>query len=169
MGPGLAIKAVAGARFSVLTFGLAQIVMDIEPLVGMMRGATVLHGATHTYLAAIFIAIVVAVIAPPICRPILRRWNRELSLHGLAWLTGAESWSAGPVFTGAFAGTLSHVALDSVMHSDITPLAPWLNSNILLGVVSISSLHLVCVATAVLGFVIWLVRALPRRKVGGVV
>jgi len=101
MGPGLAIKAVVGARFSVLTFGLAQIAMDIEPLIGMIRGSTVIHGATHTYLAAIFIAIVVAVIAPFICCPVLRRWNRELSFYGLAWLTAAESLSAGPVITGA--------------------------------------------------------------------
>lgn len=49
MGAGLALKAVAGRHFSVLTFGIAQVAMDIEPLVGMLRGAAVLHGPTHTY------------------------------------------------------------------------------------------------------------------------
>lgn len=48
MGAGLALKAVAGRHFSVLTFGIAQVAMDIEPLVGMLRGAAVLHGPTHT-------------------------------------------------------------------------------------------------------------------------
>lgn len=52
MGAGLALKAVAGRHFSVLTFGIAQVAMDIEPLVGMLRGAAVLHGPTHTYLGA---------------------------------------------------------------------------------------------------------------------
>jgi hypothetical protein len=31
MGPGLAIKALAGHRFSILTFGIAQVAMDVEP------------------------------------------------------------------------------------------------------------------------------------------
>ena len=44
MGAGLALKAMAGRHFSVLTFGMAQVAMDIEPLVGMLRGAAVLHG-----------------------------------------------------------------------------------------------------------------------------
>ncbi len=52
MGPGLLVKAVAGRHFSILTFGIAQVAMDIEPLMGLMRGATVLHGPTHTYPAA---------------------------------------------------------------------------------------------------------------------
>ncbi|MCB1770876.1 MAG: hypothetical protein KDJ31_14465 [Candidatus Competibacteraceae bacterium] len=34
-GPGLAIKALAGRRFSLLTFGIAQVAMDIEPLIGL--------------------------------------------------------------------------------------------------------------------------------------
>ena len=44
MGAGLALKAMAGRHFSVLTFGMAQAAMDLEPLVGMLRGAAVLHG-----------------------------------------------------------------------------------------------------------------------------
>ncbi len=87
----MAIKALAGRHCSLLTFGIAQIAMDIEPLVGLIRGSEVLHGPTHTYLAALFIAIVVAVVSPPICRPILRRWNQELSYYRLEWLAESES------------------------------------------------------------------------------
>ena len=39
LGPGFAIKALAGRHFSLLTFGVAQVTMDIEPLVGLIRGA----------------------------------------------------------------------------------------------------------------------------------
>ena len=66
MGPGLAIKALAGRRFSVLTFGIAQVAMDIEPLVRLFRSSDVLHGPTHNYLAALPIAAVVAFISPTI-------------------------------------------------------------------------------------------------------
>ncbi len=156
MGPGLAIKALAGRHFSVLTFGIAQVAMDIEPLVGMVRGSAVLHGPTHTYLAGLVIAAVVVLVSPLICRPILRRWNRELSLHRLGWLAEPESFTPMPVIAGAFIGTISHVMLDSIMHFDISPLAPWFNTNALLGLVSIETLHQFCILAGLFGIVGWL-------------
>ena len=151
MGPGLAIKALAGPRFSLLTFGIAQVAMDIEPLVGMLRGTDVLHGPTHTYLAAPFIAVAAAVVSPWVCRPILRRWNRELIHYRLDGFVESESFAPGPGLAGALAGTLSHVMLDSIMHADIAPLAPWSGSNALLGFVSLGALHQLCVAAGLLG------------------
>ena len=166
MGPGLAIKAIAGRHFSVLTFGIAQVAMDIEPFIGLIRGANVLHGPTHNYLAALVIAIVVALISPTICRPVLRRWNRELSFYHLAWLVETESFSPAPVLTGAFVGTLSHVILDTFMHADITPLAPWSNSNTLLGLVSVSALYQLCLLCGALGLVGWVYRARRQQRPG---
>ena len=156
MGPGLAIKALAGRHFSVLTFGIAQVAMDIEPLIGLFRGSEVLHGTTHTYLASLGIAAVVAAISPTIYRPILRRWNRELSFHRLAWLVTLESFSAVSVFTGAFSGTISHVILDSIMHSDISPLAPWSKANTLQGLISVEALHQFCIFSGLFGVAGWL-------------
>lgn len=164
MGPGLAIKAVAGERFSLLAFGLAQVAMDIEPLIGLMRGAEVLHGPTHTYLAAACIALAVAAVAPPLCRPILRRWNRELSASGLAWLAAPGAWSATAVVAGALTGTLSHVALDSFMHADIAPLMPWSRANGLLGEVSIAALHTFCVGAGAFGIAAWFARRWRERR-----
>ncbi|HZW25858.1 MAG TPA: DUF4184 family protein [Gallionella sp.] len=164
MGPGLAIKAVAGRHFSVLTFGIAQVAMDIEPVVGMIRGSEVLHGPTHTYLAACVIALFVAAFAPLICRPILHRWNQELTFLRLDWLASPESWSTIPVMTGAFIGTLSHVALDSIMHSDITPLAPFSNANGLLDVISTGALHQWCIGTGVSGILVWLAIGWRTRR-----
>ena len=164
MGPGLAIKAIAGRRFSLLTFGTAQVAMDIEPLIGLLRGADVLHGPTHTYAAALVIAAIVASIAPLVCRLILRCWNRELFFCGLPWLLESDSFTLAPVIAGAYIGTLSHVLLDSIMHSDISPLAPWSNANGLLGLISIETLHLSCVGTGLLGVGIWLVVAWHKRR-----
>ena len=158
MGPGLAIKALAGPHFSLLTFGIAQVAMDIEPLLGLLRGSEVLHGPSHTYFAAFLIAAVVALISPAICRPILRRWNRELSFYRLDGLIASESCSfaAVPVIAGALAGTLSHVLLDSFMHADISPLAPWSTGNAFLGLISIEALHRFCILSGLLGVVAWL-------------
>ena len=64
---------------------------------------------------------------------------------------------------GAFAGTLSHVALDAVMHADMTPLAPFAAGNRWLRAVSIETLHLGCVAAGVLGLAVWMLRLAMRR------
>jgi membrane-bound metal-dependent hydrolase YbcI (DUF457 family) len=164
LGPGLAIKSLAGRHFSLLTFGVAQVAMDIEPLLGMLRGAGRLHGPSHTYLAALGIAALVAVISPALCRPILRRWNRELTFYRLAWLTTPVTFTPLPVIAGAFVGTLSHVMLDSVMHVDITPFAPWADANRLLGVISLAALHQVCVVAGLFGLGVWLAVAWFHRR-----
>eukprot|EP01030_Chromulinospumella_sphaerica_P018004 gene18004-17852_t len=168
MGAGLALKAVAGRQFSVLTFGIAQVAMDIEPLVGMLRGAAVLHGPTHTYLGAVPIALATAALAPWLCRPLLRRWNQEVQHHRVAWLSEGEQWRPRTVWISALAGTWTHVALDSVMHADITPWAPWSDANGLYAWVSVSTLHGLCVAGMVAGAAAWVARRWLGRKRPGI-
>ncbi len=167
MGPGLAIKALAGNRFSLLSFGIAQAAMDIEPLTGMLRGASVLHGWTHTWLAALIIGGAVALASPPLCRPLLRGWNRETSHHRLPWLASPPPPGRAPAVIGALTGTLSHVALDSLMHSDMTPLSPWSNTNSLLDLVTIPTLHQGCIVSGVTGLALWLFIQWRKRH-GGV-
>lgn len=165
MGPGLAIKAVAGRRFSLLAFGVAQVVMDMEPLIGMVRGAAVLHGPTHTYLAALVLAVLVAAICPWASRALLQRFHRELRFYRLDWLVEEPTWQGHAVLSGALLGTLSHVLLDSFMHADITPLAPWSDSNVLLAGVSVDTLHGLCVLSGALGALGWVARGwLSRGK-----
>lgn len=60
MGAALIVKPGLNRTFSVITFGLAQVAMDIEPGVGMLTGADVLHGPTHTILGALVIAYLAA-------------------------------------------------------------------------------------------------------------
>lgn len=165
MGPGLALKAIGGRHFSLITFSLAQVVMDIEPLINLMRGAEVVHGSTHSYAAAVLIAALVALASPRISRPILRAWNREIAFHRLGWLAAPESLETIPAITGAFAGTLSHVLLDSLMHADMAPLAPWAASNTLLGLISNETLHQLCVLAGALGLVGWLAMSWRKRPV----
>ena len=55
------------------------------------------------------------------------------------------------VGVGAALGAYSHVLLDSVMHSDIRPLAPYSIDNVLLGIISLSVLHWWCIALGIVG------------------
>lgn len=165
LGAGLAIKAAGGRYFSVLVFGIAQVAMDVEPLIGMLRGADVLHGWTHTYVGATVIGVLVALLAPPLCRAILRRWNQELVHHHLGWLGSPEEIGPLAATIGAFVGSYSHVVLDSIMHADIMPFSPWSTANGLQGYLSVGALHSVCIAAGFLGILAWFITGLWQRRV----
>jgi membrane-bound metal-dependent hydrolase YbcI (DUF457 family) len=165
LGPGLAIKALAGRHFSLLSFAVAQVVMDIEPLIGLIRGADVLHGASHPYAAALVIGAIVAVMSIPVRRLVLPLWNRELAFHRLAWFSAPRALGPIPVLAGAFVATFSHVLLDRLMHADMSPLAPWAGGNRLLGMLSDEAPHQLCVLSGLLGFTIWVALAWRGRTV----
>ena len=165
MGPGMAVKAVSGKKFSLIAFGVAQIAMDIEPLVRMIRGDRIVHGFTHTYVGAALIGALVLPLVRPLGAAILRLWNREMIASGHSWLADDDSisWTAASV--GVFIGTFSHVLLDSLMHADLEPFAPFTSSNPLLHAVSLIALHCVCLATGVLGLATWIAVRYHQRSV----
>jgi len=133
--------------------------MDIEPLVRMVRGDMILHGATHTYLGAICIGGFSALVGKPICVFLLRFWNAGLGSKTLRWLRIRTDIAWIPAITGAFIGTFSHVFLDSMMHADMQPFAPFSSNNGLLGFLPLGFLHVLCVFFGVFGvftiFLVW--------------
>lgn len=145
MGPGILIKSLLQGSFSLMVFGWSQIVIDIQPLIAMIRGVGQLHGVTHTYVGATLIAIVAAVTGKYLSqwalvsffamKPVVIRW-----------------WVA---FLSALIGTYSHVVLDSIMHTDIQPLLPLSESNDLQGIVTISLLHKLCLYSGLLGSMLY--------------
>lgn len=156
LGAALILKPVAQRHFSLITFGMAQIAMDIEPLIGMMRNAEVLHGPTHTFLGAMLVAMPVALISPQICPPILRRLNREAKTHKLGWLSEPEQATRSVVWLSAYFGTLSHVVLDSFMHHDIRPFGPFSDANPLLNVLAHDAVYQLCWIFGIVGAAAWL-------------
>jgi membrane-bound metal-dependent hydrolase YbcI (DUF457 family) len=61
------------------------------------------------------------------------------------------------VSVGSLLGSYSHIVLDGVMHADMRPLAPWSDENPFLHLVSLSTLHWLCVGAVVVGGLWWLV------------
>jgi membrane-bound metal-dependent hydrolase YbcI (DUF457 family) len=51
----------------------------------------------------------------------------------------------------AFIGSFSHVLLDSVMHADVEPFAPFTLNNPILGLLSVEVLHKFCLYSGLLG------------------
>jgi membrane-bound metal-dependent hydrolase YbcI (DUF457 family) len=163
MGPGLAVKVVCGRYFSLMVFGFSQVAIDIEPLVRIIRGDAVLHGFTHTYLGATLVALVSVLVGRPVCQSLLNYWTPDPHSPFLNWLRGPNPISWPAAIAGAFVGTYSHVFLDSIMHSDMQPLAPFSGANALLHVISVGSLHLVCVLGGVIGALVVFAAFILRR------
>ncbi len=157
MGAALIVKPELNRNFSVITFGIAQIAIDIEPGIGMLTGADVLHGPTHTILGALVIAYFVMLIAPSICSFLLTKWNNEVNHYNQSWLVCHGPLSKTAVMLGALFGTLSHVLLDSLMHHDIHPLSPFSQENPFIGLITENSVYQACTIAGVFGIAAWLV------------
>ncbi len=166
MGAALIVKPGLDRNFSVITFGVAQVALDIEPGIGMLTGAAVLHGPSHTVLGALVIACLVMLVSPWICSLLLGGWNKEVTHYGWTRWVQAETPPRKAVMLGAFFGTLSHVALDSLMHDDIQPLLPFSRSNPLSGLVTHDAVYQACVVAGSLGAVAWLSLKWIRRHRG---
>jgi hypothetical protein len=163
LGPGLLLKSVAGRHFSLSVFAFSQVVIDLEPAVRIVREDPILHGPTHTLLGATLIAILSVLVGKPACQWALGFWKRNPGEPFMGWLRGEEriTWTAAA--TGAFVGTWSHVAFDSIMHWDMRPLWPWSDANALQHAISVDALQLACVAAGIAGAAI--LAALYRMRV----
>jgi hypothetical protein len=153
LGPGVAFKAIGGRHFSFMVFGGAQVMMDIEPLIAMIKGWSVVHGYTHTMLGALLIGIVAGLIGKPVSEFALKRL--KIPHHVFSWHAS---------FAGALIGTFSHVGFDSIMHSDMNPWWPFAQGNQLLGIIDIDQLHLLCLALGLVGVLGVAIRAKRIEK-----
>jgi membrane-bound metal-dependent hydrolase YbcI (DUF457 family) len=145
MGPGLLFKACLQGSFSLMVFGWAQIVMDIQPLLVLLTEQGHLHGFSHTYIGATLLGAVAALSGKYLAEIGLKLINARRFLP-IRWPVACVS---------AAIGTYSHVVLDSLMHSDIEPFYPLSTANGLLGLISIETLHWLCIGSGAFGSVLY--------------
>lgn len=156
-GPGAALHAVAPRHVSFLAFCAANVLVDCESLYNLVRGRYPVHAFFHSYLGATLAALAVVLLFVA-----ARRLAERLALPDLF---GWKSLAVRAVAVGALLGAWSHVLLDSIMHPDIRPLAPFSAGNSLLHLVSVEALHLGCLVLGVLGGLAVLLRSrLEQRK-----
>ena len=155
-GPGAVIHALAPRQVSFLAFCAANVLIDVEPLYYMITHHHRLHQFFHTFVGASLVALATVILFLG-CRALSRR----------IWLPNPFEWQSLnliPVAVGAIVGTYSHILLDSVMHRDITPFAPFSDVNPLLRIVSLSTLHWICIGSGVLGSLIIVIRSIINAK-----
>jgi len=153
-GPGLAIKGLIPNQFSLTTFALANVVMDIEPAYRMWRIQTPLHGFSHTLTGALVIAAGTALLGRYAINHAWRYYQRLTSEGDVTFsITPLQAWLSALLATG------SHLLLDAVMHEDIHPFAPLTDANPLLMTEWMLQLHLACILAAMFGMLLILARA----------
>lgn len=149
-GVGALAKAAAPKRFSFQVFALSQVLMDIEPGIRLWRGDAILHGPSHTWAGAVLIALATCLVWSlwELFGP--RRYVRKVQLHGL--------------LAAAFFGTLTHVALDGMMHGDMpyTWLREWSLATPAYPA-GAAVPELICLAAAVLAAALLVIRDVTRR------
>ena len=150
MGPGILIKALLQGSFSLMVFGWAQIVMDIQPLVVLITGEGHLHGFSHTYIGATLLGTFSVLSGKYLSEIALKIFGISKKQNPIK-----ISWSVAVI--SAFIGTYSHVALDAIMHGDVQPYYPIYPGNGLFGILSVADLHWLCLYTAVVGAILFFV------------
>ncbi|MDD5057678.1 MAG: DUF4184 family protein [Sideroxydans sp.] len=155
-GPGVAIHSVAPKRVSFLAFCVANVLIDVEPLYYMLTDSMPLHRFFHTAIGATLVAIATVLLFAAY------RWFTESTWMPDIFERRTPEFSA--VVAGAVLGTYSHILLDSMMHSDAHPFAPFSDANPLLNLVSYDALHWACAISGILGIAVLAIRRFILRK-----
>jgi hypothetical protein len=153
-GPGLLIKGLIPARFSLSMYALANVAMDVEPLYHLLHNDAQLHGASHTLLGAGLIGAGTAMAGRGAIRRAWQLYERWSANAGSPFCIGSQQ-----AWLGAMLGTYSHVLMDAVMHADMRPFLPLTDANPWLHVSWTEHVYLGCVLAGMIGMLIILLRA----------
>jgi membrane-bound metal-dependent hydrolase YbcI (DUF457 family) len=155
-GPGGLLHAAAPRKVSFLAFAVANVLVDMEPGYFMLTGQDPLHRFFHTYLGVTLVALATFALFAAALRA-----ARSIRLpNPFQW----QGLRLGAVAVGAVLGACSHILLDSVMHADIRPLAPFSQANPLYRVVPLDDLHRLCVVAGAVAVVVLAVRHWLQRR-----
>lgn len=151
VGAGLLFKSFAPARVSWLVFVIANIVIDLEPIVWYLFTGEPAHRQLHSYAGAAAVAVISVWPGRILGEAWLHWWNRQLNPAQARWLGTDTRIAFSAACAGALLGSGSHILLDSFMHADMQPYWPWASDNSLLRKISIDGLHAICLVAAAWG------------------
>ncbi|MEG2273493.1 MAG: DUF4184 family protein, partial [Acinetobacter sp.] len=145
LGVGACCKAVGQRRFSFMIFAGTQVLMDIEPLLGLIYNWQYLHLYTHNLVGATLIGSLALLMGKPISQWVLRSVLNYRDWR-ISWRTAAIS---------SYIGSFSHIFLDAFMHHDVYFFYPWILKNPLLGLLSYSVIFYSCISAIIFGSLAW--------------
>jgi hypothetical protein len=158
LGPALCVGLPLRKYVHAPTFILANIILDIEPLIVLLMGLNYpLHGYFHTFVAAIVVGTVLGFVMFLFER-ILYPLHRKLRLEQEATFKKTNFIVAGVL------GTMLHVLFDSPLYGEIRPFYPF-TINPMYGLVPSIEVYLLCIGMGVLGIIsyLFLLNVSPRQ------
>ncbi|KON29761.1 hypothetical protein AC482_05665 [miscellaneous Crenarchaeota group-15 archaeon DG-45] len=156
LGPALLFGLVFFRYLDFPTFLVANVIVDIEPLVVLALGLDLpLHGFLHTFLGGTLVALLLA--------SFMMRAGRSLGpLLGFFHLGQTQRRKG--VYAAALSGVYLHILLDARLHADIRPFYPSTANPLLSGSVFPGiEVYAFCVFSALTGAALYLLRVLIAR------
>lgn len=148
-GIGAALKAVGPSRFSLVAFVLSQLIIDLEPLYYLLTNSPPWHRFMHTFAGATVVVLLTVIFARLFRRVLGRIWQwgseEPFELHDTSRLA---------VLIGAVTGAYSHIWVDSIMHDDVYPMAPFSYASPIHGLTPILELEQYCLSLGVVGLAV---------------
>jgi Domain of unknown function (DUF4184) len=164
-GPAVFAKGVSPKHFSLTAFVAANVAIDLEPLYHLVRGDYPIHGPLHTFVGATTAGLLAGASIPALIGLVRRNPLLDAQLAKLPLAIRSE-FSLFAAILGGSVGGASHPLLDSLVHSDVFPFAPWSSSNPFLGAVDPDALFNSLVAAGGLGLILFLLRAIQFKRAG---
>ncbi len=150
LGPALCLGIPLRRYIHAPTFILANVILDIEPLIVLLTGIPYpLHGYLHTFLAAIGVGLAFG-FAMFFLERQMQPLYKKLLLEPKAPFKKSQFLLAGVL------GTVLHVLFDAPLYSEIKPFYP-LPTNPMHGLFSSSEIYLTCVWMGILGLIFYFV------------
>lgn len=152
MGPALTAKAVSPGSVSLIVYGTAQIMMDLQPLAALTVAPGMrLHGESHTFVGALVLGLLATAIGKYVGEWILNAFRRKISERVEIGWGKALGWGVG--------GAFLHVLMDGLIYADMQPFWPFLsfkeaNPMLRFGV-SGTAMTVFCVYTGLAGLLVY--------------
>ena len=144
-------------HLSVLSYALANIVIDLESLYHLVRHDWPVHRWAHTFLAAGLIGALTGLAIVGLIRKLPMRTTSPFI---------KDETATRSLVLGGLLGGLTHPLLDGLMHPDIRPFRPYSSANPLLNAVPLSVLLGLCVVSGLLGLAVLFLRRSLRKAAG---
>ena len=147
-GPALCLGIPLRKHIHAPTFILANVILDIEPLLVLAIGLNYpLHGYLHTFIAAVGVGVAFG----------FTMFFLERTMHPLyktLLLEPEASFKKSQFIIAGVLGTMLHVLFDAPLYLEIKPFYP-LTVNPLYGSFSSLQIYLLCVWMGVLGIIFY--------------
>jgi membrane-bound metal-dependent hydrolase YbcI (DUF457 family) len=148
-GPGTLLKSAFPSKMSLSAFVLSQIAIDLESAYHLFAGDWPVHREAHSLPLATLVGLASGTAV----------WLAGTQVRAPTPRVPRAEFDALPAHVGGLLGGLTHPILDGIMHTDLRPFWPISLENPFFEVIDLAALHLLCLASGLVGLLVLAVRS----------